>query len=89
MRGAFISIVGAVEGFKRQSVQQISQLVPALGRLDNPTAVKSALRNLAEQLEGKAGEIEATTKGVYGDANALTDDAIREGLRQMGLEPAH
>ncbi len=75
--------------FSAKAQEQMAQLVPGLAAMDNPTAVKSALRNLAEQLEGKAGEIEATTKGVYGDANALTDDAIREGLKQMGIEPAH
>jgi len=75
--------------FSAKAQEQISQLVPALGRLDNPTAVKSALRNLAEQLEGKAGEVETTTKGVYGDAKSLSDDALREQLKQMGIEPAH
>ncbi len=70
--------------FSGKAQEQMSALVPALARLDNPTAVKSALRNLAEVLEGTAESTEAATRGVTSDFSHISDEEL---MRQLGAQP--
>ena len=70
--------------FSGKAQEQMSALVPALARLDNPTAVKSALRNLAEVLESTAGATEAAGQGV--GARLLAHE--RPGTSAVDRHPA-
>lgn len=70
--------------FSGRAQEQMQQLVPGLQRLDNPTAVKSALRNLAETLEGTAQAAEAATQGAAQDYSGMSNEDI---LRGLGIAP--
>ncbi len=70
--------------FSAKAQEQMSALVPALQRLDNPTAVKAALRNLAETLEGTAQAAEAAGRGVGADYSHMSDQEL---LQSIGIQP--
>ncbi len=70
--------------FSARAQEQMSALVPALQRLDNPTAVKAALRNLAETLEGTAQAAEAAGRGVGADYSHMSDQEL---LQSIGIQP--
>jgi hypothetical protein len=70
--------------FSSRAQQQMDQLVPALARLDNPTAVKAALRNLAETLEGTAQATEAAGQGIGADYSHMSDQEL---LQSIDIQP--
>jgi hypothetical protein len=69
--------------FSGKAQEQMAQLVPALARLDNPTAVKAALRNLAETLEGTAQATEAAGQGIGADYSHMSDQEL---LQSIGIQ---
>jgi predicted DNA-binding protein len=71
--------------FSGKAQERLDAVVPGMGRLDNATYVKSALRNIAESLEETAGATEAAARGIGGDYQHLSDQEL---LQQLGVQPA-
>ena len=70
--------------FSGKAQERLDKVVPGMERLDNPTLVKSALRNIAESLEETAGATEAASRGVGADFSHLSDQEL---LQQLGAQP--